>query len=75
MSSANLLLLAPVNLPPRAGVLLCDWAVDGLMVLYRAGDLVPGFYTLLKMLTKLPGTCPCTGGSTASLPVPGQAGR
>ena len=51
---ASRLVLVLANLLPRAGVLVCDWAVAGLMVLYRAGDLVPGFYTLLKMLTKSP---------------------
>jgi len=51
---ASLLLLVLVNLLPLAGVLMFDWDVAGLMVLYWSENLVLGFYTLLKMLTKSP---------------------
>lgn len=51
---ASLALLVLVNLLPLAGVLLFNWDVAGLMVLYWSENLVLGFYTLLKMLTKSP---------------------
>lgn len=51
---ASLALLVLVNLLPLAGVLFLDWDVAGLMVLYWSENLVLGFYTLLKMLTKSP---------------------
>jgi hypothetical protein len=46
--------LVLVNLLPLAGVLLLDWDVAALMVLYWSENLVLGFYTLLKMLVVSP---------------------
>jgi len=46
--------LVLVNLLPLAGVLLLDWDVAALMVLYWSENLVLGFYTLLKMLVISP---------------------
>jgi hypothetical protein len=51
---ASLALLVLVNLLPLAGVLLFDWDVAGLMVLYWSENLVLGFYTLARMLAKSP---------------------
>ncbi|MCB1731303.1 MAG: hypothetical protein KDI21_12575 [Halieaceae bacterium] len=51
---ASLLLLVLVNPLPLVEVLLFDRDLAGFMVLHWSGNLVPGFYTLLKMLTKLP---------------------
>lgn len=48
--SISLLLLVLVNILPLLGVLLLDWGVVALMVLYWSENLVLGFYTLLKML-------------------------
>ena len=47
-------MLLLVNLLPLAGVLLLDWDVAALMVLYWSENLVLGFYTLLKMLVVSP---------------------
>lgn len=47
-------MLVLVNLLPLAGVLLLDWDVAALMVLYWSENLVLGFYTLLKMLVVSP---------------------
>lgn len=46
----SLVLLVLVNILPLLGVLLLDWDVVALMVLYWSENLVLGFYTLLKML-------------------------
>jgi hypothetical protein len=51
---ASLVVLVLVNLLPLAGVLLLDWDVAALMVLYWSENLVLGFYTLLKMLVVSP---------------------
>lgn len=51
---ASLLTLLLVNLLPLVGVLWFDWDVTGLMVLYWSENLILGFYTLLKMLSKSP---------------------
>lgn len=51
---ASLVTLVLVNLLPLLGVLYFDWDVVGLVVLYWSENLVLGFYTLLKMLTKSP---------------------
>lgn len=51
---ASLVILVLVNLLPLTGVLLFDWDVAGLMVLYWSENLVLGFYTLARMLTKSP---------------------
>lgn len=48
------MVLVLVNLLPLAGVLLLDWDVAALMVLYWSENLVLGFYTLLKMLVISP---------------------
>ena len=50
----SLLLLVAVNLLPLPGVLILDWDVAALMVLYWSENLVVGFYTLLKMLLTSP---------------------
>lgn len=50
----SLALLVLVNLLPLAGVLYLEWDVASLIVLYWSENLVLGFYTLLKMLTKAP---------------------
>ena len=46
--------LVLVNLFPVAGVLLFDWDVGALMVLYWSENLVIGAYTILKMLVVSP---------------------
>ena len=51
---ASLVVLILVNLLPLAGVVLLDWDVAALMVLYWSENLVLGFYTLLKMLVVSP---------------------
>jgi hypothetical protein len=51
---ASLILLLLVNLLPLVGVLWLDWDVVGLLVLYWSENLILGFYTILKMLTKSP---------------------
>ena len=51
---ASLILLLVVNLLPLVGVLWLDWDVVGLLVLYWSENLILGFYTILKMLTKSP---------------------
>ena len=50
----SLLLLVAVNLLPLLGVLILDWDVAALMVLYWSENLVVGFYTVAKMLSKSP---------------------
>ena len=50
----SLLLLVAVNLLPLFGVLILDWDVAALMVLYWSENLVVGFYTLAKMLLTSP---------------------
>ena len=47
----NLLLLIAANLFPLAGVLLLDWDVGALVVLYWSENLVLGFYNILKMVS------------------------
>lgn len=47
-------LLVLVNAIPVLGVLLLDWDVLALMILYWSENLVLGFYTLVKMLLKSP---------------------
>lgn len=51
---ASLLALVVVNLIPLLGVLLFDWDVAVLVILYWSENLVIGFYTLLKMLVHSP---------------------
>ncbi|GAB3277551.1 DUF6498-containing protein [Parahaliea aestuarii] len=51
---ASLLLLILANLLPLYGVLLLDWDVGALLVLYWSENLVLGFYTVLKMLITAP---------------------
>lgn len=50
----SVLALVVVNLIPIAGVLLFDWDVAALVVLYWSENLVIGFYTILKMLVVSP---------------------
>lgn len=50
----SLALLVLVNLLPLAGVLLLDWDVAALVVLYWSENLVLGFYTLARMLVVSP---------------------
>jgi hypothetical protein len=50
----SLALLVLVNLLPLLGVLLYDWDVAALVVLYWSENLVLGFYTLLRMLIVSP---------------------
>lgn len=47
----SLLLLIAANLMPLAGVLLLDWDVAALVVLYWSENLVLGFYNVLKMVS------------------------
>jgi hypothetical protein len=51
---ASLIVLLLVNLLPLAGVLWLGWDVAGLLVLYWSENLILGFYTILKMLSKSP---------------------
>lgn len=51
---ASLAALVVVNLLPLLAVLLFDWDVASLMVLYWSENLVIGFYTIVKMLTVSP---------------------
>ncbi|MFV8816396.1 DUF6498-containing protein [Haliea sp. E17] len=51
---ASLVALVLVNLIPLAGVLLFDWDVAALMILYWSENLVIGFYTLVKLVVKSP---------------------
>jgi len=51
---ASLVALVLVNLVPLAGVLLFDWDVAALMVLYWSENLIVGFYTILKMVVRSP---------------------
>ncbi|MDX1733946.1 MAG: DUF6498-containing protein [Halioglobus sp.] len=46
----SLALLVLANLLPLAGVILFDWDVGYLMVLYWSENLVIGFYTLLRII-------------------------
>jgi hypothetical protein len=50
----SLAALVVVNLLPVAGVLLFDWDVGALMVLYWSENLVLGAYTIFKMLVVAP---------------------
>lgn len=50
----SLLVLVGVNLLPVFGVVILDWDVAALMVLYWSENLVVGFYTLVKMLITAP---------------------
>lgn len=50
----SLALLVLVNLLPLLGVLLLQWDVASLVILYWSENLVIGFYTLLKMMLKSP---------------------
>lgn len=50
----SLAVLVLVNLLPVAGVLLFDWDVGALMVLYWSENLVIGAYTIIKMLLVSP---------------------
>lgn len=52
--SVSLALLVIVNLLPILGVLLLDWDVAALVILYWSENLILGFYTVLKMLIKSP---------------------
>ena len=47
----SLVFLIAANLLPIAGVLLFDWDVASLVILYWSENLVIGFYNLLKMAT------------------------
>lgn len=51
---ASLAALVGVNILPLLGVILLDWDVAALMLLYWSENLVIGFYTLAKMLIKAP---------------------
>lgn len=51
---ASLAALIGVNILPLLGVLLLDWDVAALMVLYWSENLIIGFYTLLKMVSASP---------------------
>ena len=51
---ASLVALVLVNLIPLIGVLLFDWDVAALMILYWSENLVLGFFTLVKMLMVAP---------------------
>lgn len=46
--------LIAVNLVPLLGVLLWQWDVGSVIILYWSENLVIGFYTLVKMLAKHP---------------------
>jgi len=50
----SLLSLVLVNLLPVLGVLLLDWDVGALVILYWSENLVLGFYTLVRMLVVAP---------------------
>lgn len=50
----SLMLLVVVNLLPVLGVMLLDWDVAALVILYWSENLILGFYTLLKMVVKSP---------------------
>jgi len=50
----SLALLVFVNLIPLAGVLLYDWDIAALVVLYWSENLVLGFYTIARMLVVSP---------------------
>ena len=50
----SLAALIGVNILPLLGVILLDWDVAALMLLYWSENLVIGFYTLAKMLIKAP---------------------
>lgn len=52
--NVSLALLVLVNLLPVLGVLLLEWDVASLVILYWSENLILGFYTLLKMLVKSP---------------------
>lgn len=52
--SASLGMLLLVNLVPLAGVLLFNWDVAALMVLYWSENLIIGFFTLCRMLVVSP---------------------
>ena len=51
---ASLAALVGVNLLPLLGVLLLDWDVSALVLLYWSENLVIGFYTLVKMFIQSP---------------------
>jgi uncharacterized protein DUF6498 len=51
---ASLAALVGVNILPLLGVLLLDWDVAALMLLYWSENLLIGFYTLVKMLVQAP---------------------
>tara|TARA_R110002110_G_scaffold66978_1_gene182939 strand:+ start:23710 stop:24501 length:792 start_codon:yes stop_codon:yes gene_type:complete len=51
---ASLTVMVLVNILPLIGVLAFGWDVGALVILYWSENLVIGFYTLLKMLTKSP---------------------
>ncbi|GAB5450153.1 MAG: hypothetical protein Hals2KO_04810 [Halioglobus sp.] len=48
----SLAMLVMANLLPLAGVLFFDWDIAYLMLLYWSENLILGFYTLLRMLTR-----------------------
>lgn len=50
----QLSLLVLVNLLPLLGVLVLDWDVGALVLLYWSENLIIGFYTVLKMLVNAP---------------------
>ena len=50
----SLVLLIVFNLLPVAGIVMFDWDVASLMVLYWSENLVIGFYTLVKMFIVSP---------------------
>ena len=50
----SLAALVVVNLIPLVGVILWDWDVASLVILYWSENVILGIYTLLKMLTKNP---------------------
>lgn len=50
----QLSVLVLVNLLPLLGVLVLDWDVGALVLLYWSENLIIGFYTVLKMLVNAP---------------------
>lgn len=53
-SHASVIPLLLANLLPLALVVLFDWGVAALMILYWSENLILGFYTLARMLTVSP---------------------